>query len=87
MANENINNLANNFVVVWLDSTIEKTKDSQNTRAFLRRLIRGHLLTFDEPDKCFDDITDEPTTKRAFLIVSNVFGRDVIPLIHELPYI
>ncbi|CAF4806924.1 unnamed protein product [Rotaria sp. Silwood1] len=86
MASENISNLTNNFVVVWLDSTIEKIKDSQNTKALLRRLVRGHLLTYDDSDKCIDDVTDEPV-KRIFLIVSNAFGPNVIPVIHEIPYV
>ncbi|CAF4930506.1 unnamed protein product, partial [Rotaria sp. Silwood2] len=49
--------------------------------------VRNRLLTFDDPDKCVDNITDESTTKRVFIIVSNIFGEKVIPLIHELPYI
>ncbi|CAF4042379.1 unnamed protein product [Rotaria sp. Silwood2] len=86
MANADINNLNNDFIVVWLDSTIEKTKDGQNTKALIRQLVRGNLLTFDDPDKCIDNITDEPL-KRIFLIVSNTFGKHVIPLVHELPNI
>ncbi|CAF1297609.1 unnamed protein product [Rotaria sordida] len=87
MANTNINNLNNDFVIIWLDSTIEKNKDNQDTEALIRQLVRGNLLTFDDPDKCIDDITDQPPTKRVFLIVSNAFGQKVIPLIYELPYI
>ncbi|CAF4193549.1 unnamed protein product [Rotaria sp. Silwood2] len=86
MAIENINNLTNDFVLVWLDSTIETNKNHQNTKVLLQRLIRVRLLTFDDPDQCIDNITDEPL-KRIFLIISNTFGKHVIPLIHEFPYI
>ncbi|CAF3987720.1 unnamed protein product, partial [Rotaria sordida] len=87
MATTNINNLNNDFVIIWLDSTIEKNKDNQDTKALIRQLVRGNLLTFDDPDKCIDDITNQPPTKRVFLIISNAFGQKVIPLIYELPYI
>ncbi|CAF3122768.1 unnamed protein product [Rotaria sp. Silwood2] len=87
MASEKINNSTNDFVIVWLDSGIEKTKGNRETKAFIRQLVRNRLLTFDDPDKCVDNITDESTTKRVFIIVSNIFGEKVIPLIHELPYI
>ncbi|CAF1003772.1 unnamed protein product [Rotaria sp. Silwood1] len=84
MANENIYNLTNDFVIVWLDNSIEKTQDGRNTKALLRQLARGHLLTYDDLDKCIDDITDEPPTKQIFLIVSNTFGQHVVPLISEI---
>ncbi|CAF3670135.1 unnamed protein product [Rotaria sp. Silwood1] len=83
MTTADINNVNNDFVVVWLDSTIENNRDGRNTKALLRQLVRGNLLTFGDPDKCIDDITDK-STKRIFLIVSNAFGQHVIPLIHEL---
>ncbi|CAF1297571.1 unnamed protein product [Rotaria sordida] len=68
-------------------NAIEKNKDGQNTKALIRQLVRGNLLTFDDPDKCIDDITDQPPTKRVFLIISNAFGPHIIPLIHESPHI
>ncbi|CAF3214882.1 unnamed protein product [Rotaria sp. Silwood2] len=86
MTTADINNLNNDFIVVWLDNTIEKTKDDQNTKALIRQLLRDDLLTFDDPDKCIDNITEEPL-KRIFLIVSNTFGKHFIPLVHELPNI
>ncbi|CAF5041747.1 unnamed protein product, partial [Rotaria sp. Silwood1] len=87
MSIENINNLTQESVIVWLDSTIEKTKDNQDTKALLRQLVRGRLFTFDDPNQCIEHIKTELIRKRVFLIVSNAFGQNVIPLIYELPYI
>ncbi|CAF1223294.1 unnamed protein product [Rotaria sordida] len=87
MANENIKNLTKDFVIVWLDSYIENNRANKDTKALIRQLVRGNLLTYDNPDKCIDDITDELTKKRVFLIVSNALGANVVPHIHELPYI
>ncbi|CAF1402832.1 unnamed protein product [Rotaria sordida] len=87
MTSENNNDLTNNFAIIWLDGTIEKTSGNRETKALLRQLVKCRLLTFDDPDKCIDHISDEPTTKRVFLIVSNAFGQKVIPLIHDLPHL
>ncbi|CAF3359766.1 unnamed protein product [Rotaria sp. Silwood2] len=83
MADKSKNNLANDFIVVWLDRNIENNRNHQDAKVLLRQLVRGNLLTFDDPDKCIDDITDEPI-KRVFLIVSHAFGRHVIPNIQVI---
>ncbi|CAF3040085.1 unnamed protein product [Rotaria sp. Silwood2] len=87
MTSEYIDNSTDDLVIIWLDRNIEKNRANQHTKELLRRLVRGHLLTFDDPDKCIDDITDETTTRRVFLIVSNFFGQNIIPLVHVLPCI
>ncbi|CAF4788794.1 unnamed protein product [Rotaria sp. Silwood1] len=87
MTSDSINNLTDDFTIVWLDNGIERTKGNRDTKLFIQQLVRHRLLTFDDPDKCIDDITDEPTTKRIFLIVSNTFGQHVVPLIYEIPHI
>ncbi|CAF4104704.1 unnamed protein product, partial [Rotaria sp. Silwood2] len=87
MTNESIKNLTDDSIIVWLDSGIEKTKSNQDTKAQIRQLVRGNLLTYDDPDKCIHDITDELTAKRVFFIVSNAFGQSVVPLIYEIPNI
>ncbi|CAF4967328.1 unnamed protein product, partial [Rotaria sp. Silwood1] len=48
---------------------------------------KGCLHTFVDADKCIDDITDELITKRIFLIISNTFGANVIPVVHDFPWI
>ncbi|CAF1436059.1 unnamed protein product [Rotaria sp. Silwood1] len=86
MANENTNSLIDDFAIIWLDNGIEKTKGNRDTKVFIRQLVKHRLLTYDDPDKCIDDITDG-SIKRVFLIVSNAFGPNVIPVIHEISYI
>jgi tetratricopeptide (TPR) repeat protein len=87
MAGKNVNNIANDFVVVWLDSNIEKSRDDLDTRSLIRRMVRGHLLTFKDADQCLDHIFDKLTNQRIFFIVSNSFGPDAVSLIHDLPQI
>ncbi|CAF3071026.1 unnamed protein product [Rotaria sp. Silwood2] len=87
MANENVNNATNKCHIVWLDSNIEKDKRGQDIKARIRQLGRGYLQTFVDPDQCVDNITTELIQKQVFLIISNAFGQNVVPLIYELPQI
>jgi tetratricopeptide (TPR) repeat protein len=87
MAENNVDNAVVDFMVVWLDNSTKKTQTNSRTEALIRQSVRGRLRTFVSPDECVDYITDEITTKRVFLIISNYFGKHVVPLIYELPYI
>jgi tetratricopeptide (TPR) repeat protein len=87
MAEKNVNNVADGLFIIWLDSNIEKTRKDQDTRALIRRMVRGRLLTFDKPNECVDHIFAKLKTQRIFFIVSNSFGPNVVPLIHDLPQI
>ncbi|CAF4434462.1 unnamed protein product [Rotaria sp. Silwood2] len=87
MASKDINNLTQECAIVWLDSSIGKAKGNLDTKAFLRRLVRGRLFTFGDSNKCVEFMMTELVTKRVLFIVSNAFSPDVVPLINELPYI
>ncbi|CAF1318779.1 unnamed protein product [Rotaria sordida] len=87
MTHENMSKSTNDYVIVWLDATIENSKGSQDTKALIRQLVRGRLRTFDDSNKCVDDITSDLSEKRIFLIVSNALGKNVVPHIYEIPEI
>ncbi|CAF1206946.1 unnamed protein product [Rotaria sordida] len=78
MATENINKITKDFVVIWLDKTIEDNKDNQNTKAFIRQLVKGRLLTFDDQDKCIDHCGDRKSAEiwaKPYSKVSGIFTR------------
>ncbi|CAF1315240.1 unnamed protein product [Adineta steineri] len=87
MADNNINNIVENSVFIWLDSTIENSKSHCDTESLLRQIVRGRLQTFIEPDLCIEQILTNLQEKRIFFIVSNEFGPTVVPFIHECPQI
>jgi tetratricopeptide (TPR) repeat protein len=86
MAQNNVDNDSVHFMVVWLDNSIEKTKQNRDTKVLIRQSVRGRLLTFDNSDECVDYITTE-LAKEVFLIISTDFGQHVVPLIYQSPYI
>lgn len=87
MADNNANgNVNNNFIVVWLDKEIEKSKENQDSKALIRHTVRNQLKTFENPDDCIDYISDE-SSKRIYFIVSGSFGWHIVPLIYHLPQI
>ncbi|CAF1056393.1 unnamed protein product [Rotaria sordida] len=87
MASENVNNVTNECYIVWLDSNIETDKRSQDTKALIRQLGRGHLQTFVDPNECVYDIMTKLIEKQVFLIISNSLGQNVVPFIYELPQV
>jgi tetratricopeptide (TPR) repeat protein len=86
MAENKVGDVDVNFIVVWLDKEIEKTKENQDTKALIRHTVGGQLKTFDNPDECVDYIITEHN-KRVFLIVSGSFGKYLVSLIYQLPQI
>ncbi|CAF0900291.1 unnamed protein product [Didymodactylos carnosus] len=73
------------FVVVWLDANISITNDNKQAFAQLRKIV-NRLETFNSTDECVDYITDIKDEK-VFLIVSDSFGEQIIPRVHELQQI
>jgi tetratricopeptide (TPR) repeat protein len=84
MAENNGSKADGNFLVIWLDKEIEKTRENRDTKGLIRLNVRSQLKTFDDPDECVDLILTEQT-KRIFLIVSGSFGRLIVPLIYQIP--
>ena len=79
-------NLNVDFLVIWLDRDIEKTKDSRESKGRIRHAVRNQLKTFDDPDECVNYML-EHCTKRIFFIVSGSFGYYLVNLIYHLPQI
>jgi hypothetical protein len=76
--------MTQNFLLIWLGVSIdENKKDCQNTLAQLRN-VSNDVDIFTQPDQCIDFLTDVKDIK-AFLIVEDTIGQQLLPLIHDIP--
>jgi tetratricopeptide (TPR) repeat protein len=87
MVEEKVNHVADACFIVWLDLNVDTNRDDKDTKALIRRIVRGRLLTFTNPDQCVNHVFAKLKTQRITFIVSNLFGPHVVPLIHDVPQI
>ncbi|CAF2812392.1 unnamed protein product [Rotaria sp. Silwood2] len=73
------------FTVIWLDASVNKSEDCLNTKAQLRSVI-NFIKTFDKMDECIDCIY-EYYTEKIFFIISGALGEQLVPDIHDLQQI
>jgi tetratricopeptide (TPR) repeat protein len=80
----NRQHIVQNFLLIWVDESIDQSKkDCQNTLAQLRNIVHDiHLFT--EPNQCVDFLTDIKDMN-AFLIADGSLGQRIIPLMHDIP--
>ncbi|CAF1956356.1 unnamed protein product [Rotaria magnacalcarata] len=71
------------FACLWLDQSVNTTKDNLETQKELRQVI-NHLRTFDDMDKC-EEYIRQITKEKVVLIVSGASGRELVPRLHDLP--
>lgn len=73
-----------NFVLIWLDSTIDKWNDNEfrNDISSLRPIV-NNIYVFADADQCIDFITDIKEEK-VLMILSDDFGRKLVPIVHSL---
>ncbi|UJR22195.1 hypothetical protein I4U23_025259 [Adineta vaga] len=80
--------ITNDYIFVWLDKTIEISKDNQDVKALIQLNTRSRLRIYIEPDICIENLTgNQFLNKRIILIISNEFGPVVLPVIHDCPHI
>ena len=73
-----------NFLLVWLNTDIDRSEeDDQDTLTQLRG-IGSDVKIFTEPVESIDFLT-EVQNERVFLIVTGTLGREIIPLINDIP--
>jgi tetratricopeptide (TPR) repeat protein len=76
--------MAPSYLVIWVDANIDETNtDCQEILAQLRT-VTNNVSVFTERDGCVDFLTDVKDMK-AFLIVGDTIGQQIIPLIHDIP--
>jgi len=75
-----------NFIVIWLDSTISETnEDTQNSITQLRHIVNS-IKTFTDPDQCIDFII-QIEQEKIFLIISGSLCQKLISLIDDMTQI
>lgn len=76
-------NVIQNFRIIWLDVNInESVNYSQNSINHLRHWVNT-IDTFTDADECIDFLS-QIKDDTVFMIVSNAFGRNMVPMIHEM---
>jgi len=76
--------IAQNFLLIWVDASIDESKqDYQHTLAQLRS-VANDINIFTKRDEAIDFLTGDHR-KNAFLIVEGTLGRNLLPLIHDIP--
>ncbi|CAF2108661.1 unnamed protein product [Rotaria magnacalcarata] len=71
------------FFLMWLDGNMDRTVDRyRNTLVYLQN-IANDVYTFTQPDECIDFLT-EVDDRKAFLILSDPIGKEILPLIHDI---
>ena len=72
-----------NYLLIWLDGSIDQTKQNcQDTIAQLRNVVND-VNTFTQPDECVDFLT-EVEDRTTFLVVSGTMSQQTVPLIHDI---
>ncbi|CAF1038926.1 unnamed protein product [Adineta steineri] len=83
MTQNNVVNIPDDYIVVWLDRNIESSKNNKDIKTLIRQIVRSRLQTFIEPDLCLEQIFTSLEEKHIIFIVSNEFGPGVVEAIHE----
>ncbi len=75
---------AQNFLLIWVGASIDQSKkDCQTTVAQLRSVVND-INIFNKPDESVDFLTEIDDMK-AFLIAEGTLGKQIVPLIHDIP--
>jgi tetratricopeptide (TPR) repeat protein len=77
--------LLQNFILVWLDSSIDEVND-KNYRDIITKLqqVVNAVETFADADECIDFITDLKEEK-IFLILSETMVQTIVSVVDEIP--
>lgn len=70
------------FSLLWLDGSVNKSKDNLETASKLR-LIIPYVQVFETIAECEHYINRTSIDERLILIVSGRLGQDIVPRIHH----
>ena len=74
------------LVLMWTDASVTSNEENLQAQATLTKTYH-RFKTFESVDKCEQAIQQLSKTDRAILIVSGSFGKELVPLVHELEQI
>lgn len=85
MALSDLNQNREDFVLIWLDQTLDTQQNDLRDLAKIRDVAYS-LRTYTDPKLCLEDIK-RLSNENIFLIVSDTIGQEFVPLIHDLSQI
>jgi hypothetical protein len=74
------------FRLVWLDPNVDTSNDNKMTQVYLRKILTS-LITFDNIESCEKWLKNYDSDEKIILIVSGIYGENLVPKIHYLPSI
>ena len=74
------------FSFIWSDQDVNENKEIQTAMKYLKRLMACALST-NNYEECKQWLMEYKGDKKIFLIVSNKFGKHIVPDVHSLPWI
>ncbi|CAF1286997.1 unnamed protein product [Adineta steineri] len=76
--------IAQNYLLVWVDASIDQTsKDCEDTLAQLRTIVNDVTICT-QPDECMQ-LLDSLNDEKAFVIISGYQGQHLVSKIHDMP--
>ncbi|CAF3292822.1 unnamed protein product [Rotaria socialis] len=79
-----IQRMAKNNWIIWIDDNFDPENEDHKNMLTQLQIITNDLHTFTQCDECIDFLTDVQDRK-VCLIVSNIMGQRIVPLIHDTP--
>ncbi|CAF2447225.1 unnamed protein product [Rotaria sp. Silwood2] len=72
------------LLLIWLDTKLFTSEHHPKTRELFLGIVDS-IEIFSDPDTCVDFLTDRDNNKeRISLVLSESFGENIVPLIHEI---
>lgn len=74
-----------NYIIIWLDAGIDENDDDDchHILSKLQRVV-NEIHTFTDIEECIEFVK-QVVNEKIFLITSNNAGKNIIPVIHDLP--
>jgi tetratricopeptide (TPR) repeat protein len=77
--------MVQNFHLVWLDGSIDKTNDDCRNSIMKLRQVVNTVNMFVDADECIDFITD--IKEKVFMVISGEFSLSIISIIQAIPQV
>src|ERR1700728_4107822 len=71
------------FLLVWLDPNVDTNNENKMTQICLRQILTS-LITFDNVESCEKWLKKYDSNEKIILIISGIYGEQIVPKIHYL---
>lgn len=73
-----------NFRIFWLNANFDETNDLFQTSLGQLRKVISTVNIFTDVDYCIDSLTEIKDDK-IFMLISDTFGKYIVPIVHDIP--